>query len=187
MVGLSLGRGMLPGYHSSVAATESDFDLVFAALAKRNVRYLVVGGVAVVLHGVPRFTADVDIVLALDTANVLAALDALAELAYRPRAPVPLLHFSDASLRRGWIEEKGLTVFGLWSPDHPATEIDLFIEEPFPFDEALARATRVALGGTNVTVASIADLIDMKRRADRPKDREDIERLLALTEGESRG
>jgi hypothetical protein len=170
-----------------VAATESDFDLVFAALTQRKVRYLVVGGVAVVLHGVPRFTADLDLVLALDTANVLAALDALAGLAYRPRAPVPLLDFADPSARRDWIEAEGLTVFSLWSPDHPATEIDLFIEEPFPFEEVFARATRVDLGENQVTVASIADLIELKRRADRPQDREDIERLLALAEGEDRG
>jgi hypothetical protein len=174
---------MLAGYHGSVAPTESDFDLVFAALAKRKVRYLVVGGVAVVLHGVPRFTADIDLVLALDRANVLAGLDALAGLAYRPRAPVPLLDFADPALRRDWIEEKGLTVFSLWSPDHPATEIDLFVEEPFPFEEVFARATRVDLGANHVTVASVADLIELKRRADRPKDREDIERLIALAEG----
>ena len=170
-----------------MAATESDFDLVFAALAKRKVRYLVVGGVAVVLHGVPRFTADIDLVLALDAPNVLAALDALAGLSYQPRAPVPLQGFADPSLRQNWIEEKGLTVFSLWSPDHPATEVDLFIEEPFPFEEAFARATRVDLCTNHVTVVSIADLIDLKRRADRPKDREDIERLMALAEGENRG
>ncbi len=177
----------MPGYDCSVAATESDFDLVFAALTKRNVRYLVVGGVAVVLHGVPRFTADIDLVLGLDTANVLAALDALAGLAYRPRAPVPLLDFANPASRRAWIEEKGLTVFSLWSPDHLATEIDLFVEEPFPFEEGFARATRVELGESHITVASIADLIQLKRRADRPKDREDIERLLALAEGGSSG
>jgi hypothetical protein len=170
-----------------VAPTDSDFDLVFAALARRKVRYVVVGGVAVVLHGVPRFTADIDLVLALDTANVHAALDALAGLAYRPRAPVPLLDFADPSVRRAWIEDKGLTVFSLWSPDHPATEIDLFIEEPFPFDEVFARATRVDLGANQVIVASIADLVELKRRADRPRDREDIERLLALGEGGRHG
>jgi len=90
-------------------------------------------------------------------------------------------------LRQNWIEEKGLTVFSLWSPDHPATEVDLFIEDPFPFEEAFARATRVDLCTNHVTVVSIADLIDLKRRADRPKDREDIERLMALAEGENRG
>jgi hypothetical protein len=183
----TLGRTTQPGYHCSVAATESDFDLVFAALAGRNVRYLVVGGVAVVLHGVPRFTADIDIVLALDEANVLAALNALAELAYRPRAPVPLSSFADPSLRRQWADEKGLVVFGLWSPDHPATEIDLFIEQPLPFEEAFARATWADLGENRVPVASIADLIELKRRVDRPKDREDIERLSMLVEGKDGG
>lgn len=182
-----LGLGTPQGYDCSVAATASDFDLIFAALTKRKVRYLVVGGVAVVLHGIPRFTADIDLVLALDAANVLAALDALAELAYQPRVPVPLRDFADPSLRRAWIEDKALTVFGLWSPDHPATEIDLFIEEPFPFDEVFARATRIELGGNHVTVASIPDLIELKRRADRPRDRDDIERLLALVEGGNRG
>lgn len=185
--GSSLGLAIRRGYHCSVAATESDFDLVFAALTKRNVRYLVVGGVAVVLHGVPRFTADIDLVLALDAANVLAALDALAELAYQPRVPVPLRDFADPGLRRAWVEGKGLTVFGLWSPEHPATEIDLFIEEPFPFDEVFARATRIDLGTNHVTVAGIPDLVELKRRADRPKDRDDIERLLALAEGGNRG
>jgi len=184
---MDLGLGMLPGYPCFVAAIESDFDLIFAALAKRKVRYLVVGGVAVVLHGVPRFTADVDLVLALDKANVLAALDALAGLGYRPRAPVPLLDFANPDLRRDWIQEKGLTVFSLWSTDHPATEIDLFIEEPFPFEEVFARATQVDLGSNHVTVASVSDLIELKRRADRPKDREDIEQLMALVEGGTRG
>lgn len=175
------------GYDGPVAASESDFDRIFTALAKREVRYLVVGGVAVVLHGVPRFTADLDLVLAPDAANVLAALAALEELAYRPRAPVALREFADPALRRSWIDDKGLTVLGLWSPDHPATEIDLFVEEPLPFDEAFARATRIDLGTNRVAVASIADLIELKRRADRPMDREDIQRLLALAEGGAHG
>lgn len=170
-----------------MTATESDFDLIFAALAKRDVRYLVVGGVAVVLHGVPRFTADLDLVLALDVPNVRAAVDALAALGYRPRAPVPLEEFADPDLRRAWIDEKGLMVFSLWSPAHPATEIDLFIEEPFSFDEAFGRAVRLALGGNIVTVASVADLLVLKRQADRPKDREDIEHLIALAQDERNG
>jgi hypothetical protein len=100
---------------------------------------------------------------------------------------VPLLDFADPSSRRSWIEDKALTVFSLWSPHHPATEINLFIAEPFPFEEVFARATQVDLGENQVTVASIADLIELKRRADRPQDREDIQRLLALAEGENRG
>jgi hypothetical protein len=158
----------------------SDFDLVFAALQHAGVRYLVVGGVAVVLHGHPRFTADIDLVVALTPGNALAAVRALAGLGYRPRAPVDGALFADAAARRRWIDEEGLTVFTLWSPDHPATEIDLFVQEPFPFDVAWARATVADLGVAKVPVASIEDLIALKRAAGRPKDLEDVRVLEAL-------
>jgi hypothetical protein len=169
-----------------VAAAESDFDIVLAALEERKVRYLVVGGVAVVLHGYARFTADLDLVIALDAPNITAAMEALSSLGYRPRAPVAALDFADPDKRRKWIGEKGLTVLGLWSPNYPATEVDVFVEEPFAVDEALARATRAKLGESTIMVASIPDLIDLKRKAGRPKDLEDIEKLqelLALGQG----
>ncbi len=159
-----------------------DFDALFDALNAAQVRYLVVGGVAVVLHGHPRLTADIDIVLSLERENVLAALRALTTLGYRPRAPVDVDDFADPEVRKGWIDEKGLTVFSLWSPEHPATEIDLFVTEPFPFDETYSRATTVDLGTTLVRVVSVDDLIALKIRAGRAKDLEDVRILLALQE-----
>jgi hypothetical protein len=171
-----------------VAATESDFDIVLAVLEERRVRYLVVGGVAVVLHGYARFTADLDLVLALDPPNVTAAMEALASLGYRPRAPVAAVDFADPDKRREWIREKGLTVLGLWSPKYPATEVDVFVEEPFAIDEALARATRVRLGEMTITVAGIPDLIELKRKAGRRKDLDDIEKLQEiLAQGRGHG
>lgn len=159
---------------------QSDFDIILKALADAQVRYLVVGGVAVVLHGHLRFTADLDLVVALDPTNVLAATSVLTGLGYRPRAPVPVTQFADAAVRKQWVTDKGLTVFSLWSPEHPATEVDLFVEEPFTFDDAYARATRARLGDLEVTVASIPDLIALKRRAMRLKDQEDIQALEAI-------
>jgi hypothetical protein len=161
----------------------SDFEAIFAGLQAAKVRYLVVGGVAVVLHGLPRFTADLDLVIALDEANTRAAMSALEALGYRPRAPVPAAQFADPIARRAWIDDKGLTVFSLWSPVHPATEIDVFVEEPFPFDAAYVRALRVDLGTVETTVASLADLIALKRLAGRPKDLADIAALEALDDG----
>ena len=158
----------------------NDFDLIFAELEHAAVRYLVVGGVAVVLHGHARFTADLDLVIALDPANVHAAMAALGRLEYRPRAPVSAEQFADPIAREQWVREKGLTVYSLWSPSHPATEVDIFVEEPFPFDEAFSRAARADLGEIQVTVASVDDLIKLKRAAGRPKDEEDIRALEAL-------
>ena len=157
-----------------------DFDRIFAALSAGKVRYLVVGGVAVVLHGHPRFTADLDLVVALDPDNARAAISALAALGYRPRAPVDGARFADPAERERWIEEKGLTVFTLWSPEHPATEVDLFVREPFPFEAARARAVIADLGDVEVPVACIDDLVALKRAAGRPKDLEDIRVLEAI-------
>jgi hypothetical protein len=152
-------------------------ETIFRALEQARVRYLVVGGVAVVLHGHPRFTADLDLVLALDAANLREALRALGHLGYAPRAPVDPLEFADPRRRAEWARDKGMTVFSLASAQHPATEVDLFIEEPFPFEAAYARAVWADLGDTRAPVASIADLVEMKRRVGRPQDLEDVRSL----------
>jgi predicted nucleotidyltransferase len=54
------------------------------------------------------------------------------------------------------------------------------VQEPFPFDAAWARATVADLGVAKVPVASIEDLIALKRAAGRPKDLEDVRVLEAL-------
>ncbi|MEN8162165.1 MAG: hypothetical protein ABFS41_18995 [Myxococcota bacterium] len=84
---------------------------------------------------------------------------------------------------------KDMTVFSLWSAELPGTEVDLFIEPPLPFDSAWDRRLRADLGSARVTVASLADLIEMKRRAARPQDLEDVRALEAIAreQGEESG
>jgi len=163
----------------------SDFETIFKALADAQVRYLTVGGVAVVLHGSPRFTADLDLVVDLTPENLQSALAVFASLGYRPRAPVPLSDFADPSIRAGWIASKGLTVLSLWSPKYPATEVDLFAQHPFPFDETFDRAVDADLGVTTARVVSRGDLIAMKSAVGRPKDLEDVRTLQLGTGGAS--
>lgn len=158
----------------------SDLERIFAALEAAGARYLVVGGVAVVLHGHLRFTADLDLAVALDAGNVEFTLLALEGLGYRPRAPVSLRAFADAEQRADWVRTKGMTVFSLWSTELPGTEIDLFVEDPLPFEAAWLRRLRADLGGLRVSVASLGDLIEMKRRAGRPQDLEDVRHLEAI-------
>ena len=161
---------------------------IFKSLDDAEVRYLVVGGVAVVLHGYPRFTADLDLVLELTQANASAAIAALQTLGYRPRAPVRAKDFANDDIRATWREEKGLTVFSLWSPNHPATEVDLFVEEPFDFSEAWSRRLDALLeDGTTVHVVGIDDLRALKQRVGRPKDLDDITQLDAIVRANLEG
>lgn len=60
---------------------------LFRALEAKQVRYLLVGGIAMNLHGVPRMTMDVDIVLAMDEANLRAFLGAASDLRLEPWRP----------------------------------------------------------------------------------------------------
>lgn len=151
------------------------------ALNAADVRYLLVGGLAVVAHGYVRFTADVDVVLDLQDDNLRRALTALAGLGYRPRAPVAFDDFRDPAERAAWVRDKNLTVFSLYSPEHPATEVDLFVESPFDFEEAYARAVRLELApGVVATFVGLHDLLALKRRAGRPQDALDIQQLMAL-------
>jgi hypothetical protein len=160
-------------------------ETILAALNEARVRYLVVGGLAVVAHGHVRFTADLDLVLDPDRASLHRAIEALTILGYRSRAPVPFSDFEKPEKRSEWIREKGLTVFSLFSATHPTTEVDLFVEPPFDFERTYAQAVRLDVGqDVSATFVSRETLLEMKRRAGRPQDLADIAGLEASTGSE---
>jgi len=65
---------------------------------------------------------------------------------------------------------------------HPLREIDLFVENPIDFEDVWKRAEVVDVNGIVARVASIPDLIELKRLSGRPKDLAEIEELKALSE-----
>jgi hypothetical protein len=153
------------------------FEPILEALNSGEVRYVVVGGVATVLHGFARLTADIDLIVDLEPSEARKAMHVLTSLGFRPRAPVPAESFADPATRRRWVDEKGMRVFSLWDPSTPMREVDVFVESPIPFEELWARSVVVSLATTTARVASIGDLIHLKSLADRPEDRQDIEAL----------
>jgi hypothetical protein len=153
-------------------------EAIVRALNEAGVRYLVAGGLAVNAHGYLRFTKDVDVVLQLVPDNIRRAFAALQPLGYKPMAPVSAEQFADRVTREGWIRDKGMQVLQLWSDYHRETSIDIFVQEPFPFDEEYARALIKPLyGSIEVRFVSIPALITMKEAAGREQDRIDIEHL----------
>jgi hypothetical protein len=162
------------------------FRPVFAALEARDARYVVVGGFAVVLHGFARLTADIDMIVDPEPRRCWCVLEGLLAAGLVPRPPVDIFDFCDEEIRRGWIANKGMRVFSLWAPKNPMLEVDLFVESPLPFGELWARSKRVVVGELSVRIASIKDLVALKRAAGRPLDREDVEALTAIarTRGE---
>ena len=166
------------------------FEPVLEMLNTARVRYLVVGGVAVVLvevHGYLRTTGDLGLVVQLETDNLGRALEALERAGFRPRPPVPLRAFAEPATRRSWIESKNLQVFSLWHPDLTGFEVDLFVTEPFDFDVAWDRRIDVPLEHTHAPVVCLDDLLALKRTSGRARDLEDVAALEALRNGSDDG
>ncbi len=74
------------------------YEDLFKDLERLKIRYLIVGGVAVVLHGFLRATADLDLVVALNEENLKPFLALMKAKGYRPKVPVPIESLSDPVL-----------------------------------------------------------------------------------------
>jgi hypothetical protein len=165
----------------------ASFYAIAAALSAADVRFIVVGGLAVIEHGYLRATRDVDIVIQLVAENVLSCFKALEEIGYHPTVPISAEQFADPDLRQRWQEEKHMRVLQFWSDDYPDTKLDVFLDSPFDFDLEWKHSKRVSAQphATEIRFASIPALIKMKRVAGRPRDLIDIEYLKKLLEDSS--
>lgn len=156
----------------------NSFVALARSLEEAGVRYLVAGGLAVNAHGYLRYTNDVDLVVQLVPDNIIKAFEALASIGYKPLVPIVASQFADAKIRNGWIRDKNMTVLQFWSDEHRETPIDIFVAEPFPFEEEYARSLSKPLQGTvDVRFVSIATLIAMKTAVGRQQDLIDVEHL----------
>jgi hypothetical protein len=155
----------------------SIFEPILARLNEAGGRYVVVGGLAVVLHGHARLTVDLDLVVDLAPEAARRSIAVLLDLGLRPLAPVDAFDFADASKRQSWIDEKGMRVFSLYDPLQPLRTVDLFVESPIDFEELWRAAEIVPLRSTEIRVASLPHLIRLKELAGRSQDRDDIARL----------
>ncbi|GAB6042088.1 hypothetical protein [Endothiovibrio diazotrophicus] len=153
---------------------------LFAALDRHRVRYILVGGVAVNLYGIPRMTMDVDLVLALDLENLETFFKAARELNLKPQAPLPLEALADPEQRQAWREEKHMIAFALYDPGHPGMTVDILIDAPLDIAAAIGRAVPRMVGETPVMLAAAADLIRLKEHSAREQDIADIEQLREL-------
>ncbi|MHB0981457.1 MAG: nucleotidyl transferase AbiEii/AbiGii toxin family protein [Thermoleophilia bacterium] len=153
-------------------------ETILRALQAANVRYLVVGGVAVNAYGYQRLTQDLDLVIGLRPDNVLRALKVLSRLGYRPIVPAGIEEFADAEKREEWIKHKNMQVFSLESDTYRDTTVDVFAKEPFDFEAEYAAAELHQLTAeVQLPLVRLSTLIAMKRHADRPIDQDDVKHL----------
>lgn len=164
----------------------ADVEAILRALNDADVRYLIVGGLAVVAHGYVRATVDIDIVLQLERENILQAMRSLRELGYQPLVPVDPADFGDEEKRKLWREEKQMIVFQMRHPRPESTRLDIFVEEPFPFPQEYERAFWDEVAGVRAPILRYDELIRLKRASGRPQDLADVAELELIKENRRR-
>ncbi|MBL8487968.1 MAG: hypothetical protein JNK22_12845 [Rhodocyclaceae bacterium] len=160
------------------------FDLI-DLLSSNKVDYVLVGGLAVALHGYQRVTMDVDVVLAMDEANIDRFIAAAEAAGLRPTAPVPIGALRQPALIDQWYREKGMLAFSLRSADAVATVIDVLVKPKVPYSDLRRDAVNIDVGPHRIPVASVDHLMEMKMGTGRGQDAVDIEALRKLKAGEA--
>lgn len=144
------------------------------------VRYAIVGGFAVTIHGVPRLTLDLDIAVALEEKNLRLAINCLRKNGFSSRLPADPLRLLDESERRDWVENRNLIAFSFVCDDDPSAIVDFLITDDFVSSGLVERGQIAEFLGNPVVVCSLDDLIRIKERSPREKDLADAENLRAL-------
>jgi hypothetical protein len=155
---------------------EFDPRAIFDVLERHGVRYVVIGGVAAILHGSAHVTTDVDVVPQDARDNLERLSDALKEIHARIRVSgepdgVPFDHSAESLAR-----------VPIWNLQTDIGDLDVTFEPSgtHGYDDLKRDAIVMRLRSGNVPVASLADVIRSKEAADRPRDRAVLPGLRAL-------
>ena len=142
----------------------SDFSDLLRLFNAGRVRYLVIGGFAVIQYTEPRFTADLDLWVGTEPRNAGAVYEALREFG----APLSGLTTGDFA-EEGYFYQMGV----------PPVRVDVLMGIPgIGFEDAWARRVEVDFDGLPVPFISRDDLITAKRASGRPQDMIDVQSLL---------
>jgi len=156
------------------------YDELVRELNRQGVDYLVAGGVAMVMHGVVRLTADFDIIVSLDTSNLRKLLSVMKRLGFRPKAPVKPEDLLDPACRQEWMENKNMSAFSFHNPSRAIMLVDILLRVPIDYAKLKTGADKLKFGRLTAPVVSIKDLIRLKEAAGREQDIKDAKALRGL-------
>jgi len=143
--------------------TSPDFKELLKIFKKYKIRYLVVGGYAVMKYSEPRFTKNLDVFIATDPDNATAVYKALKEFG----ALLENLTSKDFS-QKGCFYQMG----------RPPLRVDIMMSIPgVEFDQAWENREVVELGDLDIYFISRSDLIRSKEASGRPQDKMDVDKL----------
>ena len=147
---------------------------ICASLGRAGVRYAIVGGHAVALHGAVRGTVDIDLAIAWNRKTLRATQKALHEVGLVSRLPLTADDIFD--FRKEYIENRNLIAWNVHNPHDLSEQVDIVIT----YDLKGKRTKRIQLRNGPVQILDLKELIKMKRKSVRPQDIEDVHALERL-------
>ncbi len=147
---------------------------VCAALAQAKLRFAIVGGHAVALHGAVRGTVDIDIAIPWNRRSLEGAERALTDIGLVSRIPVSANEIFE--FRDEYIKNRNLVAWNFYNPNDLSEQVDIVIA----YDLKGKRIKQIQLANALVPVLALKDLIEMKRQSGRPQDIEDVRALEKL-------
>ncbi|OYZ13672.1 MAG: hypothetical protein B7Y39_17100 [Bdellovibrio sp. 28-41-41] len=136
-----------------------------------KIKYAIVGGYALALHGIVRATMDVDLVLSLSLKDFELIEKAFLKIHLKSRLPIRAQDV--IKMRKEYIEQRNLIAWSFVDYQNPTRQVDILITE----DIANLDVEKISVGGRKIPVASLQDLLKMKLKAGRPQDLLDIENI----------
>jgi predicted nucleotidyltransferase len=147
---------------------------LFKRLYEQKVRYLICGGLAVNIYGIPRMTADIDLLVAFDNDNIKQFEQVIEELEFASVVPIQLNSLLDESERANMIEEKNLIAYSYYSKRANFMNLDVLIDVPISFEGMWEVREEREIEDFKINIVSLNDLIQLKKYANRTQDKQDV-------------
>lgn len=151
-----------------------NYSFLFDKLSEHKVHYVICGGVAVNLHGIPRMTADIDIILDLNSANIQNFKKAADDLKYKLSVPLSLDELTDEKRRTDIVKDKNLIALSFYNYDKNYLALDVLIDFPILFADLWEEKEIRKNNGTEIFLVSLNHLIKLKEYSNRIQDQQDV-------------
>lgn len=147
---------------------------IFNILNQYHVKYLVCGGLAVNIYGIPRMTADIDLLLDFSEENVANFETAVKHLLFQSVIPISISKFISKEDRLKAIKDKNLIAYSYFNSAAGFMNLDVLLDIPIEFNVLWKNKTDRLLGETSLHLVCVEDLIKLKKYANRIQDQNDV-------------
>jgi hypothetical protein len=146
----------------------------FEELNTHNINYLVCGGLAVNIYGIPRMAEDIDILLEFTESNLNNFDNCVEQLMLQNSTPISLKTFLNKDEREKANLEKNLIAYSHYSSQSGYMNLDVLLDVPLTFELMWQNKTTKTVKGTNINIVGTRHLKELKKYANGSQDKNSV-------------